>query len=42
MLKNAPKSEIAEKVKPAAEILGLTALLERYPRQLSGGQRQPN
>jgi multiple sugar transport system ATP-binding protein len=40
MLKNAPKSEIAEKVKPAAEILGLTALLERYPRQLSGGQRQ--
>ncbi|TGS35888.1 ABC transporter ATP-binding protein, partial [Mesorhizobium sp. M8A.F.Ca.ET.182.01.1.1] len=24
----------------AAEILGLTALLDRYPRQLSGGQRQ--
>ena len=24
----------------AAEILGLTPLLERYPRQLSGGQRQ--
>jgi len=24
----------------AAEILGLSALLERYPRQLSGGQRQ--
>jgi multiple sugar transport system ATP-binding protein len=27
-------------VKPAAEILGLTNLLDRYPRQLSGGQRQ--
>ena len=25
---------------PAADILGLTTLLERYPRQLSGGQRQ--
>jgi multiple sugar transport system ATP-binding protein len=40
MLKNAPKSEILAKVKPAAEILGLTALLDRFPRQLSGGQRQ--
>ena len=40
MLKNAPKAEIAEKVRPAAEILGLTDLLDRYPRQLSGGQRQ--
>jgi multiple sugar transport system ATP-binding protein len=28
------------KVGRAAEILGLTQLLERYPRQLSGGQRQ--
>jgi multiple sugar transport system ATP-binding protein len=35
-----PKNEIAEKVKKAADILGLTPLLERYPRQLSGGQRQ--
>jgi len=34
------KQEIAEKVNWAAEILGLTALLDRYPRQLSGGQRQ--
>ena len=39
-LKNAPKSEIAAKVNRAAEILGLTPLLDRYPRQLSGGQRQ--
>ncbi|SFH46129.1 carbohydrate ABC transporter ATP-binding protein, CUT1 family (TC 3.A.1.1.-) [Palleronia marisminoris] len=28
------------KVQAAAEILGLTPLLDRYPRQLSGGQRQ--
>ncbi|MBJ6128514.1 ABC transporter ATP-binding protein [Microvirga splendida] len=40
MLKKAPKAEIAEKVNRAAEILGLTPLLDRYPRQLSGGQRQ--
>ena len=39
-LKNAPKSEISTKVNRAAEILGLTQLLDRYPRQLSGGQRQ--
>ncbi len=39
-LKNAPKSEIDARVRPAAEILGLTHLLDRYPRQLSGGQRQ--
>jgi multiple sugar transport system ATP-binding protein len=34
------KQEIAEKVNWAADILGLTQLLDRYPRQLSGGQRQ--
>ena len=39
-LKGAPKSEIEARVRPAAEILGLSALLDRYPRQLSGGQRQ--
>ncbi|QIE57439.1 sn-glycerol-3-phosphate ABC transporter ATP-binding protein UgpC [Pikeienuella piscinae] len=39
-LANRPKAEIAEKVGPAAEILGLSNLLDRYPRQLSGGQRQ--
>ena len=40
MLKNAPKEESDQRVKRAAEILGLTPLLDRYPRQLSGGQRQ--
>jgi multiple sugar transport system ATP-binding protein len=39
-LRGAPKAEIDTRVKGAAEILGLAALLERYPRQLSGGQRQ--
>jgi multiple sugar transport system ATP-binding protein len=39
-LGGASKEAIAQKVKPAAEILGLTPLLDRYPRQLSGGQRQ--
>jgi multiple sugar transport system ATP-binding protein len=39
-LKRAPKAEIQQKVGRAAEILGLTQLLDRYPRQLSGGQRQ--
>ncbi|MBO0905992.1 ABC transporter ATP-binding protein [Jiella sonneratiae] len=39
-LKGVGKAEIAERVRPAAEILGLSHLLDRYPRQLSGGQRQ--
>ena len=39
-LRKAPKSEIDERVNKAAQILGLTKLLDRYPRQLSGGQRQ--
>ncbi|MFB9984137.1 ABC transporter ATP-binding protein [Mesorhizobium kowhaii] len=39
-LAKAPKAEKAERVAKAAEILGLTPLLDRYPRQLSGGQRQ--
>jgi multiple sugar transport system ATP-binding protein len=40
MLARRPAAEIRERVGKAAEILGLTQLLERYPRQLSGGQRQ--
>jgi len=35
-----PKAEIAEKVREAAHILGLTEWLDRKPGQLSGGQRQ--
>ncbi|MBE9606078.1 sn-glycerol-3-phosphate ABC transporter ATP-binding protein UgpC [Acetobacteraceae bacterium H6797] len=39
-LAKAPKQVIDESVGRAARILGLDALLDRYPRQLSGGQRQ--
>ncbi len=35
-----PKNEIEEKVKWAADILGLTDYLKRKPKDLSGGQRQ--
>ncbi len=35
-----PKAEIDEKVRNAADILGLTEWLDRKPGQLSGGQRQ--
>ncbi|MFT4182100.1 MAG: ATP-binding cassette domain-containing protein, partial [Rhizobium sp.] len=40
MLKRSPKADMDKRVEKAAEILGLTKLLDRYPRQLSGGQRQ--
>ncbi|HEY0857906.1 MAG TPA: sn-glycerol-3-phosphate ABC transporter ATP-binding protein UgpC [Albitalea sp.] len=40
MLSKTDKATMDAKVGRAAEILGLTQLLERYPRQLSGGQRQ--
>src|SRR5436305_14607439 len=39
-LRGAPREEITARVARAAGILGLSNLLERYPRQLSGGQRQ--
>ena len=39
-LRGAPREEIDRRVGEAADILGLDALLARYPRQLSGGQRQ--
>ncbi|MCD4512166.1 sn-glycerol-3-phosphate ABC transporter ATP-binding protein UgpC [Brucella pseudogrignonensis] len=39
-LAKASAEEKKRKVAEAAEILGLTSLLERYPRHLSGGQRQ--
>src|SRR5262245_16797361 len=38
--RGASKAEIAERVKWAADSLGLTQLLQRRPGQLSGGQRQ--
>jgi multiple sugar transport system ATP-binding protein len=39
-LRGEAKALIAERVRTAAEILGLTPYLDRFPRQLSGGQRQ--
>ncbi|NKC30597.1 ABC transporter ATP-binding protein [Falsiroseomonas selenitidurans] len=39
-LAKAPANIMEEEVQRAAKILGLDALLDRYPRQLSGGQRQ--
>ena len=39
-VKKAPKAEIEQKVRWAADLLGLTDYLDRYPRALSGGQRQ--
>ena len=39
-LRKTPKATIDEKVKRAAKILGIEALLERKPKALSGGQRQ--
>jgi multiple sugar transport system ATP-binding protein len=40
MLAKDDEATIESKVSRAAGILGLTDLLQRYPRQLSGGQRQ--
>lgn len=40
MLARKDKKFIEERVQKAADILGLTQLLDRFPRQLSGGQRQ--
>jgi multiple sugar transport system ATP-binding protein len=40
LLAKRPRAEIDERVAKAAGILGLSDLLQRYPRQLSGGQRQ--
>jgi multiple sugar transport system ATP-binding protein len=40
MLARQDEATIESKVARAADILGLTELLQRFPRQLSGGQRQ--
>jgi multiple sugar transport system ATP-binding protein len=39
-LRKVPKNEIKSRVQKAAEILGIETLLNRKPRQLSGGQRR--
>jgi multiple sugar transport system ATP-binding protein len=39
-LRKFPKDEIDQRVKEAADILGIRELLTRKPRELSGGQRQ--
>ena len=39
-LRNFSKEEIDNRVKDAAEILGITPYLHRKPKELSGGQRQ--
>jgi multiple sugar transport system ATP-binding protein len=38
--RNTPRAEIDPKVKRAAQMLAIDHLLDRYPRQLSGGQLQ--
>ena len=40
ILRKYPKKEIEQRVHDAAEILGITELLDRRPKALSGGQRQ--
>jgi multiple sugar transport system ATP-binding protein len=40
ILRKYPKKEILERVRRAAEILGIQDLLDRKPKALSGGQRQ--
>ena len=39
-LRHMPKAEIDQKVRAAAEILGISDYLDRKPKALSGGQRQ--
>lgn len=35
-----PESTVNERVHEAADLLGITRLLKRWPRELSGGERQ--
>jgi multiple sugar transport system ATP-binding protein len=39
-LRKTPKDELDRRVREAAEILGITPLLDRKPKQMSGGQMQ--
>lgn len=41
-MRRLPKDEIDKKVKEAARVLDMTQLLERKPRELSGGQQSYN
>ena len=40
LARKTPRAEIAERVREAATMLGLTRYLEKKPRELSGGERQ--
>ena len=39
-MRKIPKKEIKERVQETLDIVGLSELGERYPRELSGGQQQ--
>ena len=39
-LRHYPRAEITQRVKEAADILGIKHLLDRRPRELAGGERQ--
>ncbi|MGH2708616.1 MAG: ABC transporter ATP-binding protein, partial [Actinomycetota bacterium] len=39
-LRKLPRGEIDRRVRDAAQVLGIEALLQRHPRQMSGGERQ--
>jgi ABC-type Fe3+/spermidine/putrescine transport system ATPase subunit len=39
-MRGLPKGRIRDKVNEVAQLVGITDLLDRYPRQISGGQRQ--
>lgn len=39
-LRKLPAAEIEQRVREAADLLGLSALLDRLPKDLSGGERQ--
>ena len=39
-LRGTKESEVEQRIREASGILGLDALLDRFPKQLSGGQRQ--
>src|SRR5207237_8882293 len=38
-MRRVPRPDIQQRVRQGAELLGLVSFLDRYPAQLSGGQR---